>query len=326
MEMFSTLGLPTVGRAAAWSALYATRMSKCEFIPGDRDKFDAELRIGQLGPVKLARLSVDRCSVELKQSDIAPNAPRHYNFLLQAEGKSTFYHCGKESELVAGDFVLCDTGLPHYFMTRDPSVTVMVRVLPEVLRAYLPTPEQFCGQHLGRATGVTGAVAAMVRELSDGATKGCSPLDEDRVARYLLEMISMSYTMGFETAQEASAITWQRRKDVIQFIEDNLRDPELSPATISAGLRVSPRYLRTVFATGGEKMSAYILRRRLEECARQMCNPAWNAHTLTEIAFSWGFNSAAHFTRTFHEKYGMAPRNFRKSGIIRSELQAELAG
>jgi AraC-like DNA-binding protein len=312
MEFLSTQGLPEIGRAAAWGEIYATRMSQCEFTPGDKRKFDAELRIGQLGPVKLARLTVDNCSVERKQSHIARNAPRLYNFLLQAEGASTFFHCGKEAQLGAGDFVLCDTGLPHYFLTADHSVTVMVRVPGEILRSYLPTPEQFCGQHLGCASGLTSTVAAMVRELSSGVGSGLDRQCEERVARYLLEMISMSYTMGTVPVEDASAIAWQRRKAVIQYSEDNLRDPDLSPASISAGLKVSPRYLRTVFAPGGEKMSAYILRRRLEECARQMCNPAWHAHTLTEIAFSWGFNSAAHFTRTFHEKFGMAPREYRR--------------
>ena len=85
----------------------------------------AELRIGQLGPVKLARLSLNRCSVERKQSHIAPNSPRLFNFLLQAEGASTFYHNGRESELETGDFVLCDTGLPHYFLTDAHSVTAL---------------------------------------------------------------------------------------------------------------------------------------------------------------------------------------------------------
>ena len=312
MELFSTLGLPTVGRAAAWGAIYATRMSHVEFTPGDKNKFDAELRINQFGPVKLARLSVDSCSVERKKSHIARNAPRHYNFLLQAEGASTFYHCGKESELTAGDFVLCDTGLPHYWITNAQSVTMMVRVAPQVLRTYLPTPEQFCGQHHGQATGLKDTIAAMVRELSDGEIGPLKSAYEDRVARYLLEMMSMSYIMGVDPGRDASAVAWQRHKDVIQYIEDNLRDPGLSPASISAGLRVSPRYLRTVFAPGGEKMSVYILRRRLEECARQIGNPSWNAHTLTEIAFSWGFNSAAHFSRTFVEKYGLPPREFRR--------------
>jgi AraC-like DNA-binding protein len=317
MELLSTRGLPAVGRAAAWGELYASRMSHCEFTPQDQERFAAELRIGMLGPVKLARLTVDRCSIERKQSHIVRNSQRPYNFLLQAEGASTFYHCGRESQLEAGDFVLCDTGLPHYFTTQDHSVTVMVRVNADVLRAYLPTPEQYCGQQLGQASGLTKTVAAMVRELSSGVGGGIDPGCEDRVARYLLEMMSMSYTSGVAQVEAASAISWQRRKDVIQFIEDNLRDPELSPASISAGLKVSPRYLRTVFSAGGEKMSAYILRRRLEECARQMANPAWNAHTLTEIAFSWGFNSPAHFTRTFHEKYGVAPREYRRASAGR---------
>lgn len=318
MECLSTQGLPKTGRAAAWGALYATRMSHVEFTPGDHGNFDAELRIGQLGPIKLARLTLENCSVERKRNHIVRNSPRLYNFLLQAEGSSTFYHCGKEARLETGDFVLCDTGLPHYWRTDASSVTVMVRVPGDILRTYLPTPEQYCGRHLGRATGLTGAVATMVRELSEGSGGDILPVYEDRVARYLLEMISMSYTMAMEPEQDASAIAWQRRKDVIEFIEDNLRDPDLSPATISEGLRVSPRYLRTVFAAGGEKMSAYILRRRLEECARQMCMPAWKAHTLTEIAFSWGFNSAAHFTRTFHEKYGTSPREYRKQGLAQT--------
>lgn len=322
MECLSTQGLPKTGRAAAWGALYATRMSHVEFTPGDHGNFDAELRIGQFGPIKLARLTLDNCSVERKRNHIVRNSPRLYNFLLQAEGSSTFYHCGKEARLETGDFVLCDTGLPHYWRTDACSVTVMVRVPGDILRTYLPTPEQYCGRHLGRATGLTGAVATMVRELSEGSGGEILPVYEDRVARYLLEMISMSYAMAMEPEQDASAIAWQRRKDVIEFIEDNLRDPELSPATISEGLRVSPRYLRTVFAAGGEKMSAYILRRRLEECARQMCTPAWKAHTLTEIAFSWGFNSAPHFTRTFHEKFGVSPREYRKLGLEKLEVAA----
>lgn len=316
MESYSTQGLPAVGRTAAWNALYSSRMSTVEFVPGnDHSAFDAELKIGQLGPIRLARLSVDSCSVERKQSHIIQNSPRVYSFLLQASGSSTFYHCGKEAPLSEGDFVLCDTGLPHYFMTDNPSTTIMVRVVPEVLREYLPTPEKFCGEHLGCSVGLTSTVAAMVKSLSESVKAGVSPGCEDRVARYMLEMISMSYTMGYETGGGGSAVLWQRRNDVIRYIEDNLRDPELGPGSISLGMRLSPRYLRTVFSIGGEKLSAFILRRRLGECAKQLRNPAWNGHTLTEIAFSWGFNSAAHFTRTFHDQYKLAPREYRRASV-----------
>ncbi len=310
MEKYSTISLPTNGRAAAWNALYATRMSQVEFTPADQQGFGAELSIGTLGPVKLAKLTMDSYCVERSKDHINDNRPRIFSLLLQAKGSSVIHHCGHESNLDEGDFVLVDTGLPHFFDTKDFSVTIMVRVLPSLLREYLPTPEQFSGLRLGHAVGLAGTLGAMVESLSESVGNGISPDHEDRVARHLLEMISMSYTAGFDISGE-SAILWRRRNDVISFIEDNLRDPELSSASIASSLNLSPRYLRAVFSVSGEKISAFILRRRLEECARQMKSPAWNGHTLTEIAFSWGFNSAAHFTRCFRDKFGMAPREYR---------------
>jgi len=313
MATVSTVGLPTVGRVAAWDALYSSHMSGVEFSPGDQHKFDAELSVGQLGPVRLAKLSVDRCRIERNKSHIQHSSSRLYTLLLQAKGSSIFYHCGKEAHLMEGDFVLCDLGMPHLFETKEPSETIMLRMTPGVLREYLPTPEQFCGLHLGRTVGLASTVAAMVQSLSEDVAAGLQPGYEERVARYLLEMISMSYTAGFEPILKGSAIQWQRRKDVIRYIEDNLRDPALTVAAIAEGLRLSPRYVRNIFSMSGEKVSAYVLRRRLEECARQIHDPAWNGHTLTEIAFSWGFNSAAHFTRTFRNQFGVAPRDYRRS-------------
>jgi AraC-like DNA-binding protein len=55
----------------------------------------------------------------------------------------------------------------------------------------------------------------------------------------------------------------------------------------------------------------YIQRRRLEKCASQLSNPMWCGHTISEIAFSWGFNSSAHFTRAFRAHFGVTPREYR---------------
>ena len=311
MERFSTAELPVAGRIVAWNDLYSSRMSRVEFMPADRHRFDAELSIGQLGPVKLAKLSVDRCSIERTRRHIA-ESPRLYSFLLQAKGSSTFRHYGHEARLSEGDIVLCDTGMPHYFHTVNPSVTIMVRVMPDVLREYLPTLEQFCGLQLGRAVGATKTLAAMVQSLSDESDFGSCPAYEGRVARFLLEMISISYTMGFKCNSSASAAVWRRRNDVIRYIEDNLRDPSLTAESVADGVHLSPRYLRAIFSESGEKVSSYIRRRRLEECARKIRDPMWNGHTLMKIAFSSGFNSAAHFTHSFRDQFGVSPREYRR--------------
>ena len=36
---------------------------------------------------------------------------------------------------------------------------------------------------------------------------------------------------------------------------------------------------------------------------------------MSDIAFSWGFNDAAHFSRSFKEQYGMSPREFRQQAL-----------
>jgi len=311
MERLSTAGLPAAGRLMAWTDLYSSRMSRVEFTPADQQSFDAELSIRQLGPLKLARLSVDRCSIERTRRHLA-QSPRLYSFLLQAKGSSSFYHFGHEAQLSEGDFVLCDTGMPHSFHTGNPSVTIMVRVTPEVLREYLPTFEQYCGLPLGRTVGVTNTVAAMVQSLSEQVDFGSCPEYETRVARSLLEMISISYTIGFHCRSPGSFTVGRRRNDVIRFIEKNLGDPSLTPESVASGLHVSPRYLRAIFAASGEKVSTYIRRRRLEECARRIRDPAWSGHTLTKIAFSWGFNSSPHFTRSFREQFGVSPCEYRR--------------
>ena len=258
MDRVSTAGLPAAGKMAAWNELYASRMSRVEFTPADQHCFAAELSIGRLGPVKLAKLVVDRCSIERTPRHLS-QSPRLYSLLMQARGSSTFCHYGHEARLSEGDFVLCDTGMPHYFTTASPSVTIMVRIAPDVLREYLPTLEGLCGLRLGRSVGVTSTVAAMVQSLSEQADFGSSLEYESRVARHLLEMISISYSMAFDCRSTGSAAVWRRRYDVIRYIEEHLCDPTLTVESIADGVHLSARYVRSIFSTG-ENVATYVRR------------------------------------------------------------------
>ncbi|MBB5733295.1 AraC-like DNA-binding protein [Altererythrobacter atlanticus] len=300
---------------AAWNALYSRQLNNVDFTPASSQDFAARLSLGQLGPIQFARMCTNRTNILRSRKHILPSQQRLYSFLLQAGGSSQLSHCGHEAELTPGDFALCDSAAPHSFTVDDGSVVIMLRIDAKTLRQHLPTPERFCGLHLRNEVGLTGAMSAMVERLDAQLAKGFTSIYGERFAQSLLEMLSMSYSMGFDMGGDVSAVLRGRHAEVVRYIEDHLRDPQLSPATIAEGLRISPRYLRTIFASTGEKVSTYIIRRRLEECAKQIRDPSWAGHTLTEIAFAWGFNSAAHFTRTFHEHHGMAPREYRRRMI-----------
>src|SRR5690606_21176786 len=116
-----------------------------------------------------------------------------------------------------------------------------------------------------------------------------------------------------------STVIGLRKAQARQFIERHLQDPNLSAATIAQGLRISPRYLRMLFADDQENVSAYVLRRRLEECAAQIASEGWKHLTITEIAFKWGFNSSAYFARAFRQRFGMTATEYRRLKEARNE-------
>lgn len=312
MESYSTDTLPAATRARAWNTLYSKQLNQVDFTPADRSDFTARLSLGRLGPIQFASMLANRSNIERTRSHIVSNAPRLYSFLLQARGNGVLNHCGHEARLNQGDFVLCDSAAPHSFELEDDSLVIMLRVEAGLIKKHLPTPEHYCGLKLGNEVGLTGTMSAMVEKLNTQLEGGFHSEYDGRFARHVLEMLSMAYAIGFEPQSDVSAVMRGRQAEITRFIEDHLRDPGLTPAAVAEGLRISPRYLRMVFAGMGEKVSSYIIRRRLEECAKQIGNPSWAGHTLTEIAFAWGFNSAAHFTRSFHEQFGMTPRDYRR--------------
>jgi AraC-like DNA-binding protein len=210
-----------------------------------------------------------------------------------------------------GDFTLCDNSAPHRFSFVEGVDLVMLRVTPEVLRNYLPSPEQLCGLRLPAGKGITGTAANMAQKLWTLVEGGLPEKFSGMVARNVLDIMATSYAIVFETS--FTTATSSRRQQAIRYIEAQLRDPDLTPCTVASALGISARYLRMLFRGEDESVSRYILRRRLEECAKQLSSALWTGHTITDIAFASGFNSAAHFTRAFRDQYGVTPSEFRRA-------------
>ena len=192
----------------------------------------------------------------------------------------------------------------------------MLRIPGSLLRESLPSPHECCARRLSSGQDLVSTASAMARSLGDQLRAGLSDECRQRAAQHLLAIISSCYVASFDRLGSRSSVMTGRHWRVRLFIEQNLRDPELSPAMIAAHLKLSSRYLRMIFAANNESISAYVLRRRLEECAARLIDPRWSGHSITEIAFSWGFNSAPHFTRSFREQFKRSPRDFRQGRSI----------
>ncbi len=300
----------------AWNEIYSSRVDHAELIPADRDGFDAEIRVGNLGPIRAVRMTCDRCSIERTARHIDPRSARSFTLILQVRGTGLFAQYGQQPLLQKGDFSLCDSAAPHSYRADKSSDVVMLRVPENILSEYLPSPENVCGRHLRASEGLTSAVTALALSLAERLEAGLPAEFGARVARHLMELLATAYALAFDSVAAVPSIISGRHAQVKLYIEQHLRDPQLTPGIIADKHKLSSRYLRMVFAVGGETISAYILRRRLEECARQISDPRWRGHSISQIAYAWGFNSTSHFARTFRERFKSSPRDHRRLAAV----------
>lgn len=98
---------------------------------------------------------------------------------------------------------------------------------------------------------------------------------------------------------------------VLEYVELHLTDPDLSPEVIARAHHVSVRYLHKLFKDEGTTVGRWILRRRLDECRRDLMRHGRGSRTIAAVAARWGFLSAPHFSRVFRAAYGMSPREWR---------------
>ena len=311
MQYFRSADCPGHRRMADWNDIYADRFAHVTFVP-TRDDFDAELRMSTLGPLGIADIRTSCADIERTPSHINQSKSRLFSFLLLVRGSATFTHYGNEEQLSPGDFTLCDNAAPHRIHFAANSRFMLLRTTPAMLKNHLPCPEQVCGLKLPAQEGLTPTVSAMTQSIWRQLERGIDESFHERIAGHLLETVSTAYSIGLGHRMTNSTVVGLRKAGARQFIEKRLQDPELGSGVIARGLRISPRYRRMLFAEDSENVSAYILRRRLEECAMQIASEGWKHLTITEIAFKWGFNSSAYFARAFRQRYGMTATEFRR--------------
>jgi AraC family transcriptional activator of tynA and feaB len=319
MQTWSTADAPRGTRAAWWNALYSERFANVTFSPAGAGEFAAELALGAVGPLGIARIRATATNIERTPAHVERGGARLFSFLYVARGSGVFEHNGNITVLRSGDFTLCDNSAPHRLHSTDDTELVVLRAAPEVMRERIPQPEGWCGLGLPGGSIFATAAAHMTRELSGRMEAGLPRRYAIIAARNLLDVLATAFGLAFEAGVSVTPSVSARRVAARRHVEAHLRDPALSPTQVAAALHVSPRYLRMLFQDGTESLSAYILRRRVEECARLLASPLWSGQTVTDIAFGLGFNSAAHFTRAFRQRFGTTPTGYRSRALAAAD-------
>lgn len=319
MLHLTTKDFAGASKVTRWNDIVAEVFTPLETKPICPDDFEGSIDSVQLGDIYLANVNASPAMVTRSARSAASSRERHYFFHMQLKGDLRVAQDGREALLNPGDMVLCDSALPYTLEYETDSSTLVMIASPNDVKRRLPAPEIALGQRLSGSEGLSATFSGMLASIWHQVKNGMDKEIGDRVGNNLLDMFATSCMEAFGSRIADSAVASARRSHIRCYIESNLKDPELTVASIAAAFRISPRYLHMLFAEEDETISGFIRRRRLEECKKRLADQMWRHRSITELAYSWGFNNTTHFARVFRERYGVSPREYRNASLAEKQ-------
>ena len=314
-ETFSTAGMPVRQRLARWVEFGSQTLSEMSVDPVDPHTFEASLSRVELGELGFCWMRTTPATAQSDSSHIGPwAAPMQDSVLLivQDSGRCWMDHCGWAGELAPGDLVFRSPTSPWRTRILESTSMIFVKIPTVRLAASLGDFDLLRGAPLKYAQGRSGLAASVIRSIQRAFASDTQDTWTDDVADLILDSVKISCRgQGHDGRSDGVDLSRQHlRREICFFIEKNLTDPEFGAATIAAQFSLNPRVLQRLFAEVGQTASRYILERRLARAAKMLRQ--LRRRTITDIAYSVGFNELSYFCRRFTAHFGATPRAYRK--------------
>ncbi|HYE36450.1 helix-turn-helix domain-containing protein [Methylocaldum sp.] len=234
-----------------------------------------------------------------------------YFAVVLLSGQYSVEQQGREVFLKPGDMTLYDATRPHRIHCPRSFSKLIVSIPRAMLRDRIAGIEHCTALRIPGNEGI-GAVASNFIRSSAGQAGRLNPHEFLALAEHSLDLLTLAMTSvrpaDFNLSRSRSLSLYR----VKAFIERHLSEPCLNAAMVANGVGLSSRYINDLFKDEGTSLMRHVWRRRLENCGKDLLDSAHNGHSLTEIAFRWGFNDLSHFSRAFKQRFGCSPREYRQ--------------
>jgi AraC-like DNA-binding protein len=283
-------------------------LSGIRFQPGDGGNFKGCIEYGNLGAAGICRVR-SSSNRYLRQPAPRFDSDAPAMLVLQTKGISSFQQDQRRICLAPGDWNIYDTTRP-FSITSDGDSEHLVFLhrhaeSRRVLQLLADMPRRSFGSN---------GIERAARDLMLVTFRECGRMS-CRSGEVAAEALLRMMHAAIEEAAETQAAPVQSLRDqIIAFIDARVADDDLAVGTIATAFGYSTRQIHRMFQDQtGMTVSEYIWKARLAHVLQDLRSAASRDKTITEIAFTWGFSNAAHFSRTFKEAYGMTPTQCRNA-------------
>jgi AraC family transcriptional regulator, positive regulator of tynA and feaB len=262
----------------------------------------------KIGEICLRRISSGAVRAHRGSTEIRHDHGAYFCLSFITAGYEVLNDGAKQVTLESGDIATWHSSRAFTFASAKPVQKLSVYVPEASMQRIFVRPANYAGLYLKHNSGITALLTSYLAGLC-----GDFAMNDERTETEI-EDVTLSL-IGAAIAAPRTVVSAPPRKAlwerVTTFIDRNLEDPELKPPQIASALGMSLRNLHLLFAEQGQTVAGWIRGRRLECCRAELAKPR-GASTVMEVAFRWGFNDAAHFSRTFKACYGLSPRSFQQ--------------
>lgn len=305
---FATADVPPGERLEHWTQALTRICGPLQADLHGATSLDVRMDFGTLGRLHVGRIEASRHRVGLTPALARIADHPVIKVIVQTAGTSTYEQAGDVVTIGPGEGLVYDVARPHQ-ITSDAHTEHLVAIIPHELAAGRGVSlDQLGRQRFSTRTGV-GRVAATVLDSTLGELATIAPASEADVAASILNLVLAPLAPA---AGGPAALRFRARA----YIRDRIREPGLSVEQIAAALGCSTRYLHRAFADEAETITDHIWATRIDGCRDELTRR--RDRSISEVAFAWGFASAAHFSRLFRKRFGVSPTELRRGAPARA--------
>lgn len=300
----STDPLPVADRFPYWADVVAQTFVPLECDAPARSRFSANLRHRRVGRIGISDVSASAQRARRTHRKIALAPHDDVIVVVNVSGRCQVGQRSNEALLSAGEGAMVSTREPYVFAFPESFHQLVLKV-PSSLLHVAPARHQSLRLACGPANLLRHLALAILASPEASAIG-----EETAIERAMLELLRSAAVPASRQAIRATAGA-SRYEEACGYILRNLSDPALGPAAVAAHIGLSTRSLSRLFAMNGSTIERSIWSVRLAAARDALADPQLQHRSITDIAFSCGFNDTAHFSRSFVNAYRMTPSQFR---------------
>ncbi|HWH81766.1 MAG TPA: helix-turn-helix domain-containing protein [Burkholderiaceae bacterium] len=315
-EILSTDALPAAERLPFWIDMICQTYVQLECDAPRHEDFRGSIVSHRLPGLDLSVVS-SRAQRVLRTPRAIRRATDDYIIVsLQTRGNAVISQDGRDAVMVPGDFAIYDSTRPYTLRFDDDFEEIVLKLHGDRLRAMLRDSEKLTATTVSGRAGAGHLLINMIGTLRD-EVDSLAPASAAAVASGVVNvLVAGLQSLPACGRTELSSMAAYHVARIRACIDERLHDPALTIEAIAAEVGLSVGHLHRLFRSEALSPSQYLWSRRLEGCSRELLDPRRARASVAEIAFGWGFNDAAHFSRAFRERFHCAPREWRRQGAV----------